>query len=191
MHWHGGQCLRRLIPNYAVVFRLAWAYLPQPLCHRRSRRRWLFLRGTFCFFSLSVRSRFLWFYQSIRRFNTFPKGISTSTTRIKTRYQCCIAVIHIQPYTYTCGNKINNNNERTHIFRKIYLSHFFRKGCERVVCERWVGDWTDCNILTPSSSDYSSTSFSFCWAAQPGSWGPSPLLGAGSHCLELQQTDTN
>ena len=25
--------------------------------------------------------------------------------------------------------------------------------------ERWVGDWTDCNILTPSSSAYSSTSF--------------------------------
>ena len=24
-----------------------------------------------------------------------------------------------------------------------------------------------------------------------GSWGPSPLLGAGSHCLELQQTASN
>ena len=23
MHWHGGQCLRWLVPNYAVVFRLA------------------------------------------------------------------------------------------------------------------------------------------------------------------------
>ena len=38
------------------------------------------------------------------------------------------------------------------------------KGCEMVVC----GDRTDCNILTPRSSVYSSTSFSFCWAAQPG-----------------------
>ena len=28
MHRHGGQCLRRLVPNYAVVFRLGWAYLP-------------------------------------------------------------------------------------------------------------------------------------------------------------------
>ena len=36
------------------------------------------------------------------------------------------------------------------------------------MCEGWVGDWTDCNILTPSSSVFSSTSFSFCWAAQPG-----------------------
>ena len=43
-----------------------------------------------------------------------------------------------------------------------------RKGYERVMCERWVGDWTNCNILTPSSSVFSSTSFSFCWAAQPG-----------------------
>ena len=64
------------------------------------------------------------------------------------------------------------------------------------MCERWVGDWTDCNILTPSSSDYSSTSFSFGWAAQPGApEGPSSLLGAGSHCLELQLelqlTDSN
>ena len=30
---------------------------------------------------------------------------------------------HIQLYTYTCGNKINNNDERT---------HFIRNGCERV-----------------------------------------------------------
>ena len=29
-----------------------------------------------------------------------------------------------------------------------------------------VGDWTNCNILTPSSFVFSSTSFSFCWAAQ-------------------------
>ena len=26
----------------------------------------------------------------------------------------------------------HNNNEQTHFFRKIYLSHFIRKGCERV-----------------------------------------------------------
>ena len=24
VRWHGGQCLRRLVPNYAVVFRLGW-----------------------------------------------------------------------------------------------------------------------------------------------------------------------
>ena len=55
---------------------------------------------------------------------------------------CCIAVIHIQPYTHTRGNKITNNDEQTRFFRKIYLSHFIRNGCEKVMCERWVGDWT-------------------------------------------------
>ena len=89
--------------------------------------------------------------------------------------------IYIQLYTYTCGNIINNNDEQTHFFRKIYLSHFIRKGCERVMCERWVGDWTDCNILIPTSSVFSSTSFSFCSAAQPG------ILGAGSHYSVLLQ----
>ena len=44
------------------------------------------------------------------------------------------------------------------------------------MCERWVGDGTDCNIMTPSSSDYGSTSSSFCWAAQPGSWRPKPSV---------------
>ena len=27
VHWHGGQCLQWLVPNYAVVFRLGWEYL--------------------------------------------------------------------------------------------------------------------------------------------------------------------
>ena len=90
-------------------------------------------------------------------------------------------MIHIQLYTYTCRNKINNNDEQTHFFRKIYLSHFIRKGCERIMCERWVGDRTDCNIFTPSSSVFKSASFSFFWAAQSGVHrAHSPLLGAGS-----------
>ena len=56
MQWHGIQCLRRLVPIYAVVFRLGWVYSSVTLCHRHSRCRKLFLRGTFCFFSLSARS---------------------------------------------------------------------------------------------------------------------------------------
>ena len=52
--------------------------------------------------------------------------------------ECCIAIIHIQPYTYTCGNIINNNDERTHCFRKIYLTHVIRNGCERVTKRLWV-----------------------------------------------------
>ena len=88
-------------------------------------------------------------------------------------------------YTYTCGNIINNNDERTHFFRKIYLSHFIRKGSEMVVCERWVGDWTDCNILTPGSSDYCRTSFTFGWAAQLG------VLRAQALCWVLVFTASN
>ena len=53
------------------------------------------------------------------------------------------------------------------------------------MCERWVGDWTECNILTPSTSDYSSTSFSFCWAAQPG------VLRAKALCWELVLSASN
>ena len=49
------------------------------------------------------------------------------------------------------------------------------------MCERWVGDWTNCNILTPSSFVFSSTSFSFCWTAESGVLrAHSPLQGAGS-----------
>ena len=74
-------------------------------------------------------------------------------------------------------------NEHTSLEK--YIPHFIRNGCERVakrdMCERWVGDWTNCNILTPNSSIFSSTSFSFCWATQSGVLrAHSPLLGAGS-----------
>ena len=49
------------------------------------------------------------------------------------------------------------------------------------MCERWFGDWTNCNILTPSSIVFSSTSFSFCWAAQSGVLrAHSSLLGSRS-----------
>ena len=90
----------------------------------------------------------------------------------------------IQLYTYTCGSKIKNNDERTHFYRKIYLSHFIRNGCER------VGDWTNCKLLTPSSFVFSSTSFSFCWPAQSGVLGAhSPLLGAGSLYSILSPTN--
>ena len=78
-------------------------------------------------------------------------------------------------------------NERTHFFIKKYTSHtLFSKGLRKGWCWLCVrGELEteiDCHILTPSSSDPSSTSSSFCWAAQP--WvteGQGPLSGAGSH----------
>ena len=58
------------------------------------------------------------------------------------------------------------------------------------MCERWVGDWTNCNILTPSSFFFSSTSLSFYWAAQSGVLrAHSPLLGAGSLFSILSPTN--
>ena len=52
------------------------------------------------------------------------------------------------------------------------------KGFERVtkgiICERWVGDWTELqHIDISNTSGYSSLSFPFSWAAQQGTWGPS------------------
>ena len=66
-----------------------------------------------------------------------------------------------------------------------------QKGYERVMCERWVGDWTDCNILTPISSVFSSPFFSFSWAAQPGVLRAQPSMGAGSHYNILSPTCSN
>ena len=74
--------------------------------------------------------------------------------------------------TYTCGNIINNNNERTHFFTKIYLSHFIRKGCKRVVkglCVRgeFETEQTE-SYWHPLPLTIAALLFSFCWAAQPG-----------------------
>ena len=95
--------------------------------------------------------------------------------------------------TYICGNKINNNNEQTHLFRKIYPLYFIRNGCERVakgLCMSWVGDWTNCNILTSSYFVFNSTSFSFCWAAQSRVLRVhSPLLGTSSLYGTLSSTN--
>ena len=58
------------------------------------------------------------------------------------------------------------------------------------MCERWVGDWRNCNILTPSSFVFSSTSFSFCWVAQLGVLrAHSPLLRPGSLYSILSPTN--
>ena len=56
--------------------------------------------------------------------------------------------------------------------------------------ERWVWDWINCNILTASFFVFSSTSFSFCLAAQSGVLrAHSPLLSAGSLYSILSPTN--
>ena len=101
-------------------------------------------------------------------------------------------------YTYTCGNIINNNDERTHFFRKIYLTLYSRKGSERVakglmlvMCERWVGNG---ERLPHIDSKF----FCIIAALLPHSAGllnrvpegPSPLFGVGSHYGILSPTAT-
>ena len=102
-------------------------------------------------------------------------------------------------------------NERTCFFRKIYLSHFILdrvvKGLRKGRYWLWVS-WRRNRLQhkTSSSSDYSSTSFSFCWAAQPGvteggkpsvwSWfllprtAPRTPTATDSNCNWLQLTQT-
>ena len=41
VHWHRGQCLRRLVPNYAVVFRFGWVYLPVKFYKVNVKRWWV------------------------------------------------------------------------------------------------------------------------------------------------------
>ena len=60
------------------------------------------------------------------------------------------------------------------------------------MCERWVGDWTKtATYWPPSSSVFSSPSFSFWWTAQPGALRAQLSAGSGSHCLEQQQPTPN
>ena len=88
---------------------------------------------------------------------------------IYTHIYICIHMLHShsQLYTCTCGNIVNTimTNE-TQFFRKIYL-WLYSKGLWKGYV--WEVSWIlkkDCNILTPSSSGYSSTPFSSCEAAQ-------------------------
>ena len=86
-------------------------------------------------------------------------------------------------YSYACRNIVNTimTNE-TQFLRKIYLSHFIQNGMKGLCVRGELETEQNCNILTPSSSGYSSTSFSFSWAAQPGTLRvASPQSGAGSH----------
>ena len=80
-------------------------------------------------------------------------------------------------YAYACRNIFNTIKTSGHgSLEKIYLS-LYSKGFERVtkgiICERWVGDWTELLHIDPHSSGHSSISFTFSWAAQPGAWGTS------------------
>ena len=91
-----------------------------------------------------------------------------------------------------------NEDERTHFFRKTYRT-LYSKGLRKGYCVRGeLETEQNCNILTSSSSGYSSTSFSYCvaafsycGAAKPGTLRAQLSAGSGSHCFELQQLTPN
>ena len=83
-----------------------------------------------------------------------------------------------------------NDRTNTLLYKNIPLTLYSKGWCWLCVRGELVTG-IDCYILTQSSSDHSSTSSSFGWAAQP--WvtgGPSPLSGAGSHSSILSPTGT-
>ena len=87
-------------------------------------------------------------------------------------------------------------NERTHSFIKIYLSHFILERVD-VGCV-WEMSWRrrQTAILTPSSSDCSSTSFSsWLGCSIVGHWGPKalclPLTLNSASCLQLTPIGPN
>ena len=60
------------------------------------------------------------------------------------------------------------------------------------MCERWVGDWTEtATYWPPVSLSLAALLSRSAWLLNRGPWGSSPLLRAGSHCLELQQLILN
>ena len=67
-------------------------------------------------------------------------------------------------------------NEHTSLEK--YTSHSLFKTVAKGLCVKGELETEQTATYWPSSSDYSSTSFSFCWAAQPCSWGPTPSAGS-------------
>ena len=89
---------------------------------------------------------------------------------------CCIAVINIQLYTYTCGNIINYNDERTHFYRKIYLSHFILERVAKRLCVRGELETEQTATYWPQIPLSLATLLSRSTGLlNRRSWGPSPL----------------
>ena len=75
----------------------------------------------------------------------------------------------VYSYADACRIILNIITTRGHSSLEKYTSHFI----ERVVCERWVEDWTELQHIDPHSYGHNSVSFPFSWVAQPGASGPS------------------
>ena len=81
-------------------------------------------------------------------------------------------------YTYACRSIFNTITTSGHSSLEKYTSHFI----ERIVCERWVGDWIKtATYWPPSSSGHSRRLFRSPGLLNRGPGGPASLLRAGSH----------
>ena len=87
-----------------------------------------------------------------------------------------------------------NKDERRHSSLEKYTPHIIWKGSKGLLkvllCERWVGDWTELQRIDPHSYGHNRVSFPFSWAAQLGAWGPS-LSGTCSHFSIFSPTNSN
>ena len=84
-----------------------------------------------------------------------------------------LRIFFLQPRNmYRCmrNHSQHNNDERKHFFRKVYLSHFMRKGYKSAICERWVGDWTA--YWPPVPLPLAALLFRSAGLLNRGSWGP-------------------
>ena len=85
----------------------------------------------------------------------------------------------------------HNNDEQTQFFRKIYLSHFIRKGYERVMCERWGGDWTKLHHIDPQLFWLLQRFFLILQGCSTGGPEVPASVGTWFSLLELQQLTPN
>ena len=92
-------------------------------------------------------------------------------------------MIQLYVYIYICGNIINNNDERTHFFTKIYLSQFSKGLCVRseLETEQTATYWPQVPLTIAALLSHSAGLLN--WRSLRAA---SHLSRSGSHCLELQ-----
>ena len=92
-----------------------------------------------------------------------------------------------QQFTYTCGNIFNTiKTSRYSSLEKYTPLTLF----ERVVCERWVGDWTKLQHIDPPQLFWLQQHFfPVLLGCSTGGLGAQSLLGHGSHFSIFSPTD--
>ena len=98
-----------------------------------------------------------------------------------------VAFINVT-YSYACRNIVNTIMTNGNSSLGKYTSHTLFEMVAKGLRERGeLETEQNCNILTPSSSGYSSTYFSFTWVAQLGALRTASPVWAGSHAASYLQ----